>query len=99
MAIARALSNELDILLLDEPTGDLDSTFIIEVMNLLVSINRLGPNKDIDNKTTIVIVTHNPEFEWYANIIIYVKDGELIKQALGVLMVKKEKEIYKKIKK
>ncbi len=83
VAIARALSNEPDILLLDEPTGDLDSTSTIEVMNLLLSINRFGPSKDFDNKTTIVMVTHNPELECYANRIIYVQDGEFIKQAIN----------------
>ena len=83
VAIARALSNEPDILLLDEPTGDLDSTSTIEVMNLLLSINRFGPNKDGINQTTIVMVTHNPELECYANRIIYVQDGEFIKQAIN----------------
>ena len=83
VAIARALSNEPDILLLDEPTGDLDSTSTIEVMNLLLSINRFGPSKDLENKTTIVMVTHNPELECYANRIIYVQDGEFIKQAIN----------------
>ena len=83
VAIARALSNQPDILLLDEPTGDLDSTSTIEVMNLLLSINRFGPNQDCNNKTTIVMVTHNPELECYANRIIYVQDGEFIKQAVN----------------
>jgi putative ABC transport system ATP-binding protein len=78
VAIARALSNEPDILLLDEPTGDLDSTSTIEVMNLLLSINRFGPSQDSDTKTTIVMVTHNPELECYANRIIYVQDGIFI---------------------
>ena len=83
VAIARALSNEPDILLLDEPTGDLDSNSTIEVMNLILSINRFGPNKDGINKTTIIMVTHNPELECYANRIIYVQDGEFIKQAIN----------------
>lgn len=83
VAIARALSNEPDILLLDEPTGDLDSTSTIEVMNLLLSINRFGPSQDSDTKTTIVMVTHNPELECYANRIIYVQDGIFIKQAIN----------------
>lgn len=63
VAIARSLSNEPEILLLDEPTGDLDSRSTVEVMDILFSINRKGPRGDGATPTTLVMVTHNPELE------------------------------------
>lgn len=89
VAIARALSNTPSVLLLDEPTGDLDSNSTIEVMNLLLSINKYGPNVDDSNKrnsnepTTIIMVTHNPELECYADRILYVQDGVFSKQIIN----------------
>lgn len=63
VAIARSLANEPEILLLDEPTGDLDTRSTVEVMDILLSINRRGPKGDGKEPTTLVMVTHNPELE------------------------------------
>lgn len=68
-AIARALVNEPDIILADEPTGNLDSQNSIEVMNLLKKLH--------DDGSTILMVTHNPELTKYADRIIYLKDGKV----------------------
>jgi ABC-type methionine transport system ATPase subunit len=69
-AIARALVNGPSILIADEPTGNLDSTDSIVVMELLSELHRQG--------NTILLVTHNPELTRYANRIIYMHDGMII---------------------
>ncbi len=84
VAIARALANSPDIVLLDEPTGDLDSRSTVEIMNLLLSINRFGPKGDGANPTTCVMVTHNPDIECYADRVLYVQDGVFVKQAINL---------------
>jgi len=76
VTIARALANDPDILLLDEPTGDLDTRNTVEIMDLLLHIN-------LTEKTTCIMVTHNPDVECYADRIIYLSDGKLEKQALN----------------
>ncbi|KAJ8902299.1 hypothetical protein NDN08_006706 [Rhodosorus marinus] len=76
VAIARALSNKPQILLLDEPTGDLDVAATVEIMNLLLEIN-------LEQQTALVMVTHNPDLEAYADRILYVEDGTFTRQVLN----------------
>lgn len=70
IAIARALINDPDILLADEPTGALDSETSIQIMELL---------KEIAKEKLVIMVTHNPELaEKYSNRIIKILDGRII---------------------
>lgn len=73
VAIARALVNNPWILIADEPTGNLDSKASAEVMDLLEKLNT-------KSKRTVVMVTHNPEHLKYANRVIYLRDGKIIKE-------------------
>jgi len=68
VAIARALVTSPDVLLADEPTGNLDSERSIEIMELLTDLNRqLG--------ITVLMVTHEPDMAAYARTIVHFKDG------------------------
>lgn len=70
IAIARALINNPDILLADEPTGALDSETSIQIMELL---------KNISKEKLVIMVTHNPELaNIYSNRIIKILDGKII---------------------
>ncbi|MBX4201866.1 ABC transporter ATP-binding protein [Candidatus Saccharibacteria bacterium] len=66
-AIARALINKPNIIIADEPTGNLDSHDSKVVMELLAEVHRQG--------NTVLLVTHNPELTRYANRVIYMHDG------------------------
>lgn len=62
--------------MLDEPTGDLDTYSTVEIMNVLLKLNNFGYSSAEDSKKiTMVMVTHNPDIECYADRILYVKDG------------------------
>jgi putative ABC transport system ATP-binding protein len=67
VAIARALINDPEVLLADEPTGNLDSRTSVEVMEIFQSLNGKG--------ITIIMVTHEPDIASYARRNIVMKDG------------------------
>lgn len=91
IAIARALVNDPDILLADEPTGALDSETSIQVMNLL---------KEIAKDKLVIMVTHNPELaEMYSTRIVKLLDGKIVDDSNPFDGVKEEKEDKKKSKK
>jgi len=67
VAVARALINDPDILLCDEPTGNLDTKTGGQILDMLVDLNRQG--------RTVIIVTHDPAISERAERIIRIKDG------------------------
>ena len=67
VAVARALINDPDILLCDEPTGNLDSKTGASIMELMTELNKNG--------ATIIVVTHDPNVANYTNRTIRIVDG------------------------
>jgi len=67
VAIARALVTDPQVLLADEPTGNLDSERSVEIMKFLAELNEQG--------ITILMVTHEPEMAAFAKTIVHFKDG------------------------
>lgn len=70
VAIARALLTVPDIIVADEPTGNLDSASSLLIMEMLSEIHRNGH--------TVLMVTHNPELTRYATRVVYMQDGMII---------------------
>jgi putative ABC transport system ATP-binding protein len=69
VAIARALANRPNVLLADEPTGNLDSATGDEIMRMLGELHREGK--------TIIMVTHEPDIAAHASHRLYMKDGRV----------------------
>jgi putative ABC transport system ATP-binding protein len=70
VAIARALVNEPEMVMADEPTGNLDSRTSIEIMDILQRLNR-------ERGVTIVLITHEHDIAEYATRVITVRDGHV----------------------
>ena len=68
VAIARAIVTNPDVLLADEPTGNLDSKTSVEIMELLTGLNR-------DGGITVLMVTHEPDMAAYARTVVHFRDG------------------------
>lgn len=70
VAIARAIVNSPNVIMADEPTGNLDSKASIEIMKIFEDLNREG--------ATIIMVTHEPDIASHAKRIIRFRDGEIV---------------------
>jgi len=74
VAIARAIVNDPEIVLADEPTGNLDSKMGTEIMQLLTSLNR-------DHGITVIMVTHDASCAAYAPRQVVFRDGRIARDA------------------
>jgi len=68
VAIARALVGDPQLILADEPTGNLDTRTSVEIMNLFTQLNR-------EEGMTVVLVTHEPDIAMYAQRLVRLVDG------------------------
>ena len=76
VALARALANNPKIILADEPTGNIDPQMSLEIMNLLVKINKLGK--------TVIVVTHEQSLvDYYKQRVVTLKDGVIVEDRVG----------------
>ena len=76
VALARALANNPKIIIADEPTGNIDPRMSIEIMNLLLKINKLGK--------TVIVVTHEKGLvDYYKQRVVSLKDGRISEDRVG----------------
>ena len=74
-AICRALINNPEIIMADEPTGNLDSANSKELMNILQKLNQ-------ESGVTIVMVTHDPLITSYTSRLVFIKDGNIERELI-----------------
>ena len=72
VAIARSLANDPEIIVADEPTGNLDSSTGKIIMDALVKLHK-------EQKKTIIVVTHDPTIARYSENVINIRDGQIVK--------------------
>ncbi len=71
VAIARALANEPDVILADEPTGNLDPSLAEEILDILEDLNK-------NRSKTVILVTHNPQAASRASNVLKLNEGRLV---------------------
>ena len=71
IAIARALSNDPEIIVADEPTGNLDSTTGKKIMEILTDLHK-------KEGKTVIVVTHDSNIAEYSSQVVHIKDGQLV---------------------
>ena len=71
VAVARALVNDPDVVLADEPTGNLDSKTSDEIMELLQGLNK-------ERGVTVIVITHEPDIAEFAERVVAFKDGLIV---------------------
>lgn len=72
IAIARALANDPEVILADEPTGNLDSSTGKKIMESLIKLHT-------EEKKTIIVITHDPTIAGYSHELVNIKDGQIVK--------------------
>jgi len=76
VALARALANNPKVIIADEPTGNIDPKMSLEIMNLLIKINKLGK--------TVIVVTHEKNLvDYYNKRVVILKDGLITEDRVG----------------
>ena len=71
VAIARSLVNDPELILADEPTGNLDSRTSVEIMELLQRLNR-------EKRITVLLITHESDIAEYGGRVVTVRDGRIL---------------------
>lgn len=80
VALARALANNPQIIIADEPTGNIDPRMSLEIMNLLIKIHKRGK--------TVIVVTHEKDLvDYFKQRVVRIKDGKVISDAVGGMQV------------
>ena len=72
VAIARALANDPEIILADEPTGNLDTKTEAEIMKFLMKLHK-------EKQMTVAVITHENEIAKYAKNIVHLVDGRILR--------------------
>ncbi|MBQ8508385.1 MAG: ATP-binding cassette domain-containing protein [Clostridia bacterium] len=76
VALARALANNPQIIIADEPTGNIDPKMSLEIMNLLVKIHKRGK--------TVIVVTHEKDLvDYFRQRVIKISDGRVVSDGVG----------------